>query len=282
MDVQLILVPYDTARRGWRSGAGPEHLLNVGLAPHLQSRGHVVADVQVIEDDPTQPPAEIRTAFELARRLATAVRDARARGRFPLVLSGNCNAAVGTLSGLTPARRAIFWFDAHGDCNTPDTTATGFLDGTALAMALGLCWQHLAASVPGYSPVPTDTTFLLGARDLDPPESALLAASAITSIPVPQISSRLPELLSKAPFHDCLGYLHVDLDVLDPAAGQANSFPVHGGLSVDELTAAIAAIRARTSLGAAALTSYAPEYDRQEGICRAAFAVVDAILTQGA
>jgi arginase len=129
MDIQLFLVPYDTARRGWRSGAGPEHLLNAGLTSHVHSHGHFVADIQVIEDDPTQPPTEIRTAFELARRLASAVREARACGRVPLVLSGNCNSAVGTLSGLTPARRAIFWFDAHGDCNTPDTTATGFLVG---------------------------------------------------------------------------------------------------------------------------------------------------------
>jgi len=282
MNIQLFVIPYDTARRGWRSGAGPDYLLNAGLTTHLRSQGHSVADVQLIEDDPTQPPAEIRTAFELARRLAGAVRDARACGRFPLILSGNCNSAVGTLSGLTPARRAVFWFDAHGDCNTPDTTATGFLDGTGLATALGLCWHQLAASVPGFSPVATDGTFLLGARDLDPPESALLAGSAITSIPVPRIPSGLPELLSKAPLDDMLGYLHLDLDVLDPGVGQANCFPVDGGLSVEDLTAAIAAIRTRARLGAAAVTSYAPEYDREQRICQAAFAAIDAILANGA
>jgi arginase len=282
MNIQLLLVPYDTARRGWRSGAGPDHLVNAGLTTHLQSQGHVVADIQVIEDDPTQPLAEIRTAFELARRLAGAVRDARATGRFPLVLSGNCNSAVGTLSGLTPARRAIFWFDAHGDCNTPDTTATGFLDGTGLATALGLCWRQLAASVPGYSPVAPDATFLLGARDLDPPEAVLLAGSAITSIPVAQIPDRLPKALSRAPLNDVLGYLHLDLDVIDPGVGQANCFPVDGGLSVENLTAAITAIRARIPLAAAAVTSYAPEYDREERICRAAFAAIDAILADGA
>ena len=103
MNIQLILVPYDTARRGWRSGAGPDHLLRAGLSTHLQSQGHVVAEVQVIEDDPTCQPDEIRTAFELARRLATAVRSARAAGRFPLVLSGNCNSAVGT-SVVSPRR----------------------------------------------------------------------------------------------------------------------------------------------------------------------------------
>ena len=175
MDIHLLIVPYDTARRGWRSGAGPEHLLQAGLTTHLQRNGHIVANIQVIEDDSAQSPAEIRTAFELARRLAEGVRFARAAGRFPLVLSGNCNSAIGTLSGLVPASRAIFWFDAHGDCNTPETTASGFLDGTGLAVALGLCWRQLAASVPGFQPVAPEATFLLGARDLDPGEIALLA-----------------------------------------------------------------------------------------------------------
>ena len=59
MNIKLLLVPYDTARRQWRSGAGPEHLLQAGLTTHLQSWGHSVADIQVIEADPDQPPTEI-------------------------------------------------------------------------------------------------------------------------------------------------------------------------------------------------------------------------------
>ena len=56
MNIQLLLVPYDTARRQWRSGAGPEHLLQAGLTTHLQGRGHSVVDIQLIEADPDQPP----------------------------------------------------------------------------------------------------------------------------------------------------------------------------------------------------------------------------------
>ena len=192
MDIQLLLVPYDSGQRGWRCGAGPEHLVRAGLPAHLQRQGHIVTAIHIIEDDPAYPPAEIRTAFELARRLATTVRSARTAGHFPLVLSGNCNTAVGTLSGLTPARRATFWFDAHGDCNTPETTTSGFLDGMGLAMTMGLCWHHLGATVPGFQPVAAEATFLLGARDLDPPEAALLQGLAITAIPVGQIPEALP------------------------------------------------------------------------------------------
>jgi len=282
MNVQIFVVPYDSGHLRWRCGAGPEHLLKAGLTTHLQSRGHVVTSVQVLEDDPAYPPVEIRTAFELARRLAAAVRAAHDAGHFALVLSGNCNTAIGTLSGLTPARRATFWFDAHGDYNTPETTTTGFLDGMGLAMTTGLCWDRLAATVLGFRPVEAEATFLLGARDLDPPEVTLLRQSAVTVVEVGQLPGRLPDILAQAELADAIGYLHLDLDVLDPTVGRANYLPVPNGLSVPQLTGAITAIRAYVPLRAAALTSYSPEDDRDGGIARAAVAAVDAILGSGA
>ena len=281
MDVQLILVPYDTAYRAWRSGAGPEHLLRAGLAAHLGASGHSVAEVQIIEADGAQRPAEIATGFELMRRVAGAVRAARAADRFPLVLSGNCNAAVGALSGLTPARRAVFWFDAHGDLNTPETTESGFLDGTGLATALGLCWAHLVATIPGYQPVEPEATFLLGARDLDPPEAALVGSARITAVAATGVPAELKTLLARARLEEAVGYVHLDLDALDPAeVGRANSLPVPGGLSVEQLTDAIAAIRARLPLAGSGLASYAPEYDAGGRVGRAAFAAIDAILSR--
>jgi arginase len=282
MDTQILVIPYDSGRLRWRCGAGPEYLLSTGLTTHLHNRGHVVTDVQVLEDNPAYPPAEIRTAFELARRLAVAVRAAHSAGRFALVLSGNCNSAIGTLSGLTPARRATFWFDAHGDYNTPETTTTGFLDGMGLAMTTGLCWDRLLATVPGFRPVQAEATFLLGARELDPPEATLLRQSAVTVVEVGQIPGELPALLAQARLADTIGYLHLDLDVLDPTVGHANYLPVPNGLSLAQLTSAISAIRARVPLRAAALTSYSPEDDHDGGIAQAAIAAVDAILGSGA
>jgi arginase len=281
MRVQIIIVPYDTARRDWRSGAGPEHLLRAGLAAHLRDRGHSIAEIEVIEADPSRPPAEIATGFELMRKVAVAVRAAREAGWFPLVLSGNCNASVGALSGLTPSRRALFWFDAHGDLNTPDTTASGFLDGTGLATALGLCWTRLASLIPGFQPVAPEATFLLGARDLDPPEEALLAREAVTAISAERMAIELPELLSRAPLDGAIGHVHLDLDALDPeGVGRANTLPVADGLSVEQLTGAVAAIRSRVPLQAATLASYAPEFDTDGGVCRAALAAVDAMLSE--
>jgi arginase len=277
MLVQLLLVPYDTARRGWRSGAGPEHLIKAGLVDHLRARAHRVADVQVIETNSGAPAAEVATAFELMRHVAVAVRAAQAAGRFPIVLGGNCNTAIGTLSGLTPSRRAVFWFDAHGDLNTPDTTPSGFLDGQGLATALGSGWKQLAATVPGFQPVEPRATFLLGARDLDPPEQALVESARINAVATAEMP-RLAALLARAPLDGALGYAHLDPDVFDPAVGQGNWLRVPGGLSVAQVTEALAAIRTRVPLGAAGVASYAPEYDTQQSVCRAIFAAVDAML----
>lgn len=282
MNVELLLVPWDTARRGWRCGAGPEHLLRAGLVGHLEEGGHHVAGVQVIDDDPDQAPAEIRTAFELMRRVAVAVRDARSAGRFPVILGGNCNVAVGVLSGLSPANRAVVWFDAHGESNTPETTSSGFLDGMGMSTALGWCWQALAATVPGFRPVAAESAVLLGVRDLDGLEAALLGESGVHRLVPGQVAARLPALLATPAFEGALGYVHLDPDALDPdAVGRGNTHPVPGGLSVEEVVRAIAAVRARMPIGAFTVASYDPEGDGDGAVGRAVLAALDAALRVG-
>jgi arginase len=148
-----------------------------------------------------------------------------------------------------------------------------------LATAMGLCWHDLAGTVPGFQPVPPQLTFLLGARDLDPAEAGWLGKSPVTALSVEQLPGGLPPLLERAAIADTVGYLHLDLDVLDPAVGRANYLPVPRGLLLDQLTGAIAAIRERVPLAAATVASYSPEEDYEQGICRAAFAAIEAMLS---
>jgi arginase len=273
MRIQILAVPYDTARRGWRMGAGPEHLVANGLPARLEAEGHSV-DVAIVEPH-REAPAEIATAFDLMARISDAVRAAVRQGAFPLVLSGNCNSAIGTLSGLTPRERSVLWFDAHGDANTPETTTTGFLDGTGLAAAMGWCWRGMTKQVPGFQAVSSKNVLLLGARDLDPDEQALLDDADVKRLSAAEIvDGRLPPAIAALP--GGAAYLHCDLDVLDPSEGQANPFPTPAGLSVAELEQAIATIGGARPIAAAAVTAYAPEYD--ERMLAAAMRVVAAIV----
>src|SRR5262249_19886505 len=150
-------------------------------------------------------------------------------GALPLVLSGNCNAAVGVLAGLQPTRPAVVWFDAHGDYNTPETTVSGFLDGMALAIATGRCWRSLASTVPGFEPSGEDQVALVGARDVDAGEAEILEKSAVRRIRVAEVRSAGveaafgPALAALESRSDSI-YLHLDLDVLDPDEAPANPY----------------------------------------------------------
>jgi arginase len=260
MRIAIVAVPYDSARRGERMGAGPERLLGTGLAEGLAGAGHDVR-IQLVEAPAERWRAEIGTAFTLAGGVSLAVRGAIKGGEFPLILSGNCGpAALGAVGGLG-GPSSVFWFDAHGDFNTPETTVGGFLDGMSLATLAGRCWTGLARSVPGFVPVPERAIALVGARDLDPLEADALAVSGVHHVRVADMRSRLAALATEVTAERSIAYLHLDLDVLDPTEGRVNCYASPGGVSVADLDWAIARITAAARLGAASLTAYDPESD---------------------
>jgi arginase len=169
MNAHILKVPYDSGHRCERMARGPGYLLS----------NHVLEGVPVEAIETTLMFAtEIQTAFDLARQISTRVHALSEEGKQVVVFSGNCNSAVGTLSGLGSGNTGVLWFDAHGEFNTPETTRSGFLDGMPLSIATGRSWRTLAASVPYFEPVPDQNILLMGVRDTDPEEQAALDASA--------------------------------------------------------------------------------------------------------
>jgi arginase len=256
MPVDLITVPYDSALRGERMGAGPLHFVENGAVERLRAAAGTVRETAV-EAAPGFR-AEIATAFDLARATAFAVRAARGHGGFPLVLAGNCITAVGVLASLPPETTGIVWLDAHADLNTPETTRSGFLDGMALSVALGRCWEGMAGAVHGFAPVAEENVLLVGARDLDPAERDWLERARVHHLaPGDALADALDALAGRVQ----QVYLHVDLDVHDPSEGAANAFAAPGGLTADEVRRVAEEVAARIPIAAAAITAYDPEHD---------------------
>lgn len=270
--VQLLQVPYDSGHRSTRMGRGPEHFVAHGAAERLHLAGHEV-HTTVIEPDSAWR-AEIKTAFELHRALAGAVRETIRAGDFPLVLSGNCNSAVGVMAGL-PSNTGVIWFDAHGDFATPDTTESGFLDGMGLAIATGRCFTSLGRTIPGFVPVPDRHILTVGMRALNPAEVESFAVSGIAQVSVAQVregglAEQLEALRSKVEHI----YVHVDLDVIDPSVAPANYAAAAGGLHPEELTHALRAIKERFTVVASTLASYDPDYDPNARLLEVGFEVM--------
>jgi arginase len=254
---KLIAVPYHLGHRGIGTGAGPLRLLEA-------------AGGQGIVVEVTEPaPHETSAAFAVNRALAEAVRGEP----HPLILAGNCNHCVGALAAVgEPA--GIIWFDAHGDFNTPETSPSGFLDGMALAIATGRCWRSLAASVPGFRPVPEEHVLLAGARDLDPAERQALESSRVmTSHASPDRLQPALDLLARRVRRV---YLHVDVDVLDPREAVVNQYATPGGITLAQLLEAIRMVQERFEAPAAAIASYNPECDQDGKGAAACLAILQA------
>jgi arginase len=281
MEVQLIQIPYDSSHRYQRMGGGPTYLVEHGLEQALQAQGHQTLVTQLF--DSRTLPVEIATTFTLNHELATEVQRAVAQGRFPLVLSGNCDHCVGTLAGVKRDPIGIIWFDGHGDFNTPETTISGFLDGMGLAMATGRCWRNMTSAIPGFRPVPDDQVILVGTRDLDPDEQRLLDESAATivwsaAIQQQGVAGALEPVLDALAQRVKEVYLHFDMDTLDPLLTPSNHLVPPEGLTIEQAVAAIRAIKARFTLAAAALTAYDPTFDPERKTLPAIFRLAEVLL----
>lgn len=272
MEIQILAVPYDSGNYRARMGAGPEALLDAGLEDALRSRGHGV-HTKIAELPQGAWTAEIQTSFELMRMLADAVRDAVALNRLPVVLAGNCNTAVGTVAGLGGSP-AVAWFDAHADFNTPETTASGFLDGTAVAMLTGRCWTQLTSTVPAFTPVSDHALCLLGTRDIDSLEGGLLDQSSVDVIDTRSLREKLPPTLRRLAEHADRIYLHLDLDVLDSSVARANSYAVAGGLTAEDVEYAFGELGRVLPIGAVTVSAYDPSGDTGGAAAAAAIRLI--------
>jgi arginase len=202
----------------------------------------------------------------VASRVSAAVSKARAQGVLPVVLSGNCNTAVGTLSGLDPARTGVLWFDAHGEFHTPETTQSGFLDGMGLAIATGQCWRRLAESIHNFIRVPPKNIILTGIRDVDEEEQELLDKCGIQQIPAAEIRERGissllgPALQSLRRRVDSI-YVHFDLDVCDPSVANWNEWSTPGGLSLSDMESTLEMLAGGPPVAALGFASFNPQID---------------------
>jgi arginase len=258
--ITIILASYDSGHYHGGMGQGPDALIAGGLVDALTIAGHDVAveDIGRVGDDQER---EIATGFAVCNAVSGEVRIAIDRGRFPIVLAGNCLTSAGAVAG--EGADAIIWADQHGDLNTPETSVYGFLDGMALATVLGLCWRPMVSAIPGFQPIDPSRCVLVNARDLDPAEQQLLKTLPVirTECPgVAQATERLKAAGAKSV------HMHLDLDVHDPKELQANRYVTSGGPSPQQLRDAACAMALAVPVVGITVSAYDPAFDAQADV----------------
>ena len=80
---------------------------------------------------------------------------------------------------MTASTIGLIWIDAHGDMNTPSSSGSGNVHGMPLAALLGPEPSELSR-IGGFTPkVRPDHTVLIGIRNLDEREKAIVRDSGV-------------------------------------------------------------------------------------------------------
>lgn len=250
MNLEIIGAPIDfgAGRRGVEMG--PAAIRIAGLIDRLDALGHAVHDAGNV----FVPMRERASIGDLRARyldlilqvqveIAEAVSGALDRGRFPILLGGDHSVGLGSIAATARDRRiGVIWVDTHGDFNTHETTLTGNVHGMPLAALAGYGHPDLV-HVGGWREagpcVDPANIVIVGARDLDTAERALLEEAGVTVFSIAVIDrygiTHVMERAIEIATNGTEGvHASFDLDAMDPTVAPGVGTPSPGGLTVRE------------------------------------------------
>lgn len=255
-------------------GKAPGALRDQGLLGRLRARDAGCLTPSRYDPGDWRPGDGVCHAYEIATysvALADRIGAIIDRGEFPLVLGGDCSVVLGSalamhrLGAAVGGRVGLVFVDGHSDFRHPGNASyVGAAAGEGLALVTGRGQLDLTA-IEGRRPYFRDIdVVVLGIRAQDDYRLDLQAAG-ITTRPVPALraegAARTAQWAHDQLTH-CAGYwLHVDVDVLDPAVMPAVDAPDPGGIAFAELENLLAGLVATPHCLGVELTVFDPDYD---------------------
>lgn len=294
-DAVIVGIPFDLGapRRG--SGLATRAIRYAGLSERLTQLGLRVldaGDVRVPEAGTTHSERlrNLPSVLEMAEGAFEAARDAVRVGQVGVFLGGDHSVAIGTVAGVSAALAergetlGLIWFDAHGDFNTAQTTLSGHIHGMPFAVALGHGTPELT-HLGGFAPkIRPEHAVLIGARDLDPDEQALIDAAGIRVFTMADVEEQgIREVVEQAVAIAGAGggiHLSFDMDVLDPREAPGVGSPVHDGMTAREARQAFKLVGQSGKLRAIDMVEVDPLLDMRNESARLAVDLIGAAFQQ--
>lgn len=249
--VDVIKNPYGGARNSPELSTNPDYIHAAGLERLIGEWGgeliRPIQDIRLNAEQERQYGEWNRMALANAN-FADVVREGLQDDLITIGLEANCNDLLGMLSGLKydsdgNARRVgLVFIDAHGDFNTPETTLSGMLGGMPVAIAAGHALHNIRKTTGLAEPLPMSDIVWGGVRDLDPLEADRFTEYEVQQFSVQDIrelSANLKKQMDDLADRVDVVYVHIDMDVLDPAEVPGHSLTVADGPSSKDLAAAI-------------------------------------------
>jgi arginase len=250
--IKILGVPLDLGQTRRGVDMGPSAIRAAGLQARLREMGLEVEDAGdltvVIPETQTLDDSRARYLHEIAavcRRAAKHIGEVLEEGRVPIILGGDHSVAVGTIAGgVRHFRRqkeslGLIWFDAHADCNTPETSPSGNVHGMPLAACLGLGPDALSRLIGAGPLLDANRVALVGVRDIDPAEKENVRRSGIAVYTIRDIDERgMRQVMQQAIQIASRGtagfHVSLDMDFLDPGDAPGVGTPCRGGAGYRE------------------------------------------------
>ncbi|PRY31332.1 arginase [Pseudosporangium ferrugineum] len=252
----------------------PGALRDQGLLRRLNARDAGCLTPPRYDPGDWRPGDGVCHAPEIAvysRRLADRIGAIIDQGEFPVVLGGDCSIVLGSalamhrLGEAVGGRIGLVFVDGHSDFRHPGNASyVGAAAGEDLALVTGRGQANLAA-MEGRRPYYRDIdVVVMGIRAQDEYRLDLQAAGIVTR-PVPTLRAEgaaRSAQWAREQLVDCAGYwVHLDVDVLDPAVMPAVDAPEPGGIAFPELELLLAGLVESPHCLGVEITVFDPDYD---------------------
>ncbi|BCY14651.1 hypothetical protein L3i22_097390 [Actinoplanes sp. L3-i22] len=252
----------------------PGALRDHGLLTRLAARDAGCLTPPRYDPGDWRPGDGVAHAAEIAaysRALADRIGAIIDGGEFPVVLGGDCSILIGSglamhrLGEAVGGRIGLVFVDGHSDFRHPGNASyVGAAAGEDLALVTGRGQANLAA-IESRRPYFRDVdVVVLGIRAQDEYRLDLQAAGIITR-PVPILRAEgaaRSAQWARDQLVDCAGYwVHVDVDVLDPAVMPAVDAPDPGGIAFPELELLLTGLVDSPHCLGVEITVFDPDYD---------------------
>ena len=268
------------SRQG-KAGSGPEFIRQRFPQSHWEK---VITHEHGV--DQLRKLAALPVIQQMCDELANCTEAAINANKFPIVIGGDHSCAIGTWSGVSSALKdkgslGLIWVDAHMDSHVIETSPSCAIHGMPLAVLLGKGSDVLTQVKSPLPKVLPEHLCLIGVRDYEPEEKALLDSMNVRIYYMDEIKERsLEVVLNEAREHvsqGTVGYgLSIDVDGFDAEDAPGVSTAVRNGIRKSDFMQCIAQFVNDQRLVGLEIAEFAPSLDVDDKT----YSIVADILTE--
>ncbi len=251
--------------------SGPSHLAKSNILSQSILKIHWHAFLETEHNG--NENETLNAVAAISGELATSISGLVQQNKLFATIGGGHSSGIGTWSGAATAKAAqgpigLVWIDAHMDAHTFETTPSNNIHGMPVAVLLGHGVDELVKIASPQPKIRPEHLCLVGVRDYEDGESALLESLNVRVIKIEEVHQRgIEDCMQEAcdiANRASAGFgISIDLDGFDPKYAPGVGTPVPNGIDVEGFCRSLDHIP-RESLIGIEIVEFNPDFDKDD------------------